>query len=160
MKKQCFLIQDMVDFGFILMLVPINGWDTNNVWHVYGWGGHTHARNNVKIIMWSRLQNAIVDHVQLLLHNGGLTERLNTLLIWRTDTSDPWHSHGMQYVHNWWFVRTHWWRVKVPMVQYATSIMNIYRSIALGIMNTISNATWKSQGTWTYLGPLIDSPMC
>ena len=24
-KKRCFLIRDMVDFGFVLILVPING---------------------------------------------------------------------------------------------------------------------------------------
>ena len=36
-----------------------------------------------------------------MLHNGGLNERLNTMLIWRTDTQEQWHSHWMQYIHNW-----------------------------------------------------------
>ena len=75
-----------------------------NMWHVYGRGRHPHACNNVKIIMWSGIQYARDDHVQLLLHNGFLNKSLNTILIWRTDTSDPWNSHGILYLHNWWSV--------------------------------------------------------
>ena len=57
-------------------------------------------------------------------------------------------------------IRTHWRRVSVFVVQYATSIMNLYRSTALGLLNTVSNATWKSQRTWSSMGPFIDSSMC
>ena len=30
-KKQCFLVWDMVAFGFVLMLIPINGLYTMNM---------------------------------------------------------------------------------------------------------------------------------
>ena len=65
-----FLAWGMVAFGFCINMVPINGWDTNNVWHIYGWGRNPHARNDVKRIMWSKLYNTRVDHVQLLLQYG------------------------------------------------------------------------------------------
>ena len=100
-ERWCFLGWGMADFGFCINMVPINGWDTNNVWHVYGRGGHTHARNDVKIIMWSKLHNARADHVQLLLHSGFLNKRMNLILIWRNPTLDPWHFHGMIYLHDW-----------------------------------------------------------
>ena len=53
------------------------------------------------IIMWSMLYNTRADHMQPVIHSGCLNERLNTILIWRTATLDPWHSHGMIYLHNW-----------------------------------------------------------
>jgi len=31
-----------------------------------------------------------------------LNERLNTIIIWRNAILDPWHSHGMLYLHDWW----------------------------------------------------------
>ena len=94
----------MVAFGFCINMVPMNGWDTNNVWHVYGRGGNPHAHNDFKRIMWSMLYNTRADHIQLMIHSGCLNERLYTILIWRTATLDPWHSHGMLYLHDWWFV--------------------------------------------------------
>ena len=54
-KRWCFLGWGMVAFGFCINMVPINGWDTNNVWHVYGWGRHPHAHDNVKRIIWCKL---------------------------------------------------------------------------------------------------------
>ena len=60
-EKWSFLVQTTVYFGFLLLVLK-NGWDTCNVWHVYGWGRHTHARNNVKRINnWIRAQNMGVD---------------------------------------------------------------------------------------------------
>ena len=77
----CFMGFGMVGSGFCINMVPINGWVTNNVWHLYGWGRHPHACNNVKIIIWYMLYNTRVDHIQLMIHSGFLTERLNTILI-------------------------------------------------------------------------------
>ena len=105
-ERWCFLGWGMVDFGVRINMFPINGWDTNNVWQVYGLSRNPHAHGNVKRIMWSILYNTRAYHIQLMIHSGCVTERLNTILIWRTTTLDPWHSHGMLYLHDWWPARS------------------------------------------------------
>ena len=124
----------MVAFGFCIDMVPINGWDTNNVWHLYGWGRHPHARNDhIKRIMWSKLYNTRADHVQLMIHRGCLKKRLNTILIWRTATLDPWNSHGMLYLHNWWPTKSGTVHNRGDLLtesHCAASITNLYRSTA------------------------------
>ena len=90
-------------------------------------------------------------------NSGCLNKKRNTIPIWRNATLDPWNSHGMLYLHDWWstgsgMVHSLMTESQSLYSTFSASIINLYKR-TVGASEHCLRATQKSQGTWTYLGP-------